>query len=149
MRISDWSSYVCSSDLTTYPVSFVEVSREATDASSCGQTARTGGRPRSASALRRWKTLFRNGAEARPCDPFNASKTTNDPERPKLPVSGRPMPPGPHECVDQRCRLRGPASPERHTSTSAAPRPPRRSLPPPSRSDEHTSELQSLMRISY
>src|SRR3546814_5658277 len=111
MRISDWSSDVCSSDLraATRPVSaqpiraLVESVQKAAHSGSYRPPCRRPRRPPISSALR----------------PTWPRRAPFQPHTPRFPLNRRP----------ERRRLRG--------------------RPPKPRSEEHTSELQSLMRISY
>src|SRR3546814_1042162 len=50
------------------------------------------------------------------------------------------------DCQSSTCPLR---APQRESTTALRPAGTRWSIPPRGRSEEHTSELQSLMRISY
>src|SRR3546814_7934070 len=100
MRISDWSSDVCSSDL------------KAISAQSAGSSARTDARRPIVRAHQAWD--FRN----RERQSFSDSRRANRHRYRQSPDHG------------QKCELR-------------------RARPSCHRSEEHTSELQSLMRISY
>src|SRR3546814_2289825 len=99
LRISDWSSDVCSSDLSTR---------------SAAKGKRGSGRAFS------WSLLFWEG--------WTAVHT----------------PPSPAAARNGSFRASG-----YHRRTVTGPRAPRRAPGPAFRSEEHTSELQSLMRISY
>src|SRR3546814_6926838 len=101
MRISDWSSDVCSSDLLALEI---EIAADMED-------ERQGGRHRDA------QPNLKDGAAKR-----------LDAHRPHAARRRDAVGPGTGRVDDQRCR------------DLAAPGP---------RSEEHTSELQSLMRISY
>src|SRR3546814_8041431 len=106
MRISDWSSYVCSSDLSKPATGAVRPRTSA--ASTCAGSPR-----RTTSSRRRGRPELRPGADPPPlsrCDPAH------------------------HGIVGRRAGQAG--------------RPPR-GAEEPRRSEEHTSELQSLMRLSY
>src|SRR3546814_1749501 len=111
MRISDWSSDVCSSDL----------------AESLGHVAA--------------RSLSMN--VARP-GPYRTKERPPD----RGPILLCPEPAHPGEAAP-----RASSPPTRRAATvSPSPRrspPPRRGTPCPVRSEEHTSELQSLLRISY
>src|SRR3546814_1808846 len=113
MRISDWSSDVCSSDLTVAPL----VYRPAP--SRCGRSDdaerdRAGDRR----GLVRPDRPLRGAGDDR--SDAAAAGVSGDRRRPGWVAGGRP------------CG-----------------RPPHRRRPGAARSEEHTSELQSLMRISY
>src|SRR3546814_2033002 len=97
MRISDWSSDVCSSDLTVL---------------------------RHAQGERDWSPKRAPPPRARPSRP--PPRRRNSPGRATVRATAR--------------------RPSRSAESPAARRRPRRTRP---RSEEHTSELQSLMRISY
>src|SRR3546814_3061197 len=118
MRISDWSSDVCSSDLST---------------ASTGRSAVA----RGAAAIRVLQPVHRcqarrPGAELA-CDLHDRSRSANEADRGRYPDRRR-----------GRQRLRAPAA--AHASLVAGRR---AAAAQPIRSEEHTSELQSLMRISY
>src|SRR3546814_10340078 len=103
MRISDWSSDVCSSDLTTLADQLVNRRHE---------------------ALHLFKLLYRVPVRAK----------TQKPRRPT-------GPPG-HHTQSAMFKLKKPVQGQRlGCSPTTSPR--------VARSEEHTSELQSLMRISY
>src|SRR3546814_8441115 len=109
MRISDWSSDVCSSDLSCQQASAAEESSDAQD------------RP-AVSACR----VGPAGADARPCSELQR-QCRRQCHSPRKRLCRRP---GEHPAI-QLANRRGQ---RRHAAT---------------RSEEHTSELQSLMRISY
>src|SRR3546814_7516391 len=92
MRISDWSSDVCSSDLEVLPLQFQR------------------------------QLLRQCMRDVQPAQPEAEQAGAGDP----LPVAARPQP----RAERQRRREQRPQRPRQ-------------------RSEEHTSELQSLMRISY
>src|SRR3546814_4430234 len=139
MRISDWSSDVCSSDLIR------------THSSTCCRTS-----------------AFPPGsANTCPCCPTPAAKSTPPATAPYPQRSTPGSAPTAHTCAgNRRSGLRPPTpranrsrrgstppSPARHLGVNS---PPCRANPPPQKppkphlgSDEHTSELQSLMRNSY
>src|SRR3546814_7403596 len=118
MRISDWSSDVCSSDL----------SKNSTRSRNSNQpTDRDIRRLYSAIALPLGKSTRLNVCQPRCC-----GKTCRPSPSQR---SGRTGPPSPHDGGSPAWVL---------PSRSG-----RQQRPSPSRSDAHTSELQSLMRISY
>src|SRR3546814_4994847 len=124
MRISDWSSDVCSSDLRTC--------REYAFASPCGFQRRSS--CRNARVSRIWPPAMtfaacRSAPPARSCGSrriFPPCRESSAPARP-IECGSRYLPP-----AKDRWLL------GRESET-----------PAPPRSEEHTSELQSLMRISY
>src|SRR3546814_4935535 len=112
MRISDWSSDVCSSDLSAY--------RETGPA--------TAGAPRGSAFPRSaHHPPARYGLSAAPA----AYRLPPGYETARRPRAARPS------------RLHAPPAANSVAAAAAAHR------PPAPRSEEHTSELQSLMRISY
>src|SRR3546814_6818537 len=106
MRISDWSSDVCSSDLAPG------------HANAASNSAAHAPPPRSAGGSRR----ARMGLERRMCPILGASRVTLRPG-----VVARALAPATLRCEDSRAPGEG----------------------APGRSEEHTSEIQSLMRLSY
>src|SRR3546814_8643565 len=128
MRISDWSSDVCSSDLDTIlrspaarsarPARSAKSSR--LRSSSCYSGTRSEMPIRKRSFVRTYSRL----------NPFRSAIC--------LPAAYC------RGCFWWRC-----TSFIRRSSRGCAPTPPRRSPATNDRSEEHTSELQSLMRISY
>src|SRR3546814_4530224 len=105
MRISDWSSDVCSSDLPT-----------------------------------RRAALVQQGG--------HRSREILDVEHGKAPATGRPQHQPAGELAEQRQR-RAVAGAIDHRRAQRLPAKSARILSQQLRSEEHTSELQSLMRISY
>src|SRR3546814_7173415 len=131
MRISDWSSDVCSSDLQLHPRTLTIDTETVTSA------CRSGSR-----GLLRHLQSFKHGADAEAKGV--SSVRSNEPE-PTAAVDGDPV-------------LRSVAAYDEHAAEYEAAHAPKmadrvervaRSLPVPSliRSEEHTSELQLLMRI--
>src|SRR3546814_7634315 len=130
MRISDWSSDVCSSDL---PVAASERSPNSPP-------------PDQAPAIPA-------AAPRKPPAP-DSQRTAHPPH----PPSAKPPPPAPRRCAPKA--VQSPAAPA-HPPSTAQSRPPAFQIhrqpharqpgcqPLRNRSEEHTSELQSLMRISY
>src|SRR3546814_1464354 len=124
MRISDWSSDVCSSDLRLRP------------------------------ARRTGAARYRRARQRRPDQAFGARLCPPRHQRPGSRFRRRAFPQHPRKTADARHRYDEGADPggpraalylRRGADRSRrAHRPPR-----PLRSEEHTSELQSLMRISY
>src|SRR3546814_2404546 len=106
MRISDWSSDVCSSDLST---------------------RRLPPRPFARSSARSTGSRSHRRAKRRPTAEADARLTRG---RRHFPRRGACLSHGP-------CRASEPASAQDHVGDRAL------------RSEEHTSQLQSLMRISY
>src|SRR3546814_1568778 len=78
--------------------------------------------------------------------PHNATESTVASARPRLIAP-------PHHCIAPSKNAKPVFPPEAllHTVRTSSPRPTRQRAPDPvkRRSEEHTSELQSLMRISY
>src|SRR3546814_6574073 len=124
MRISDWSSDVCSSDLAgPWQLSLLVLSK----VFSCKK-------PTPAPCLSQEKTLERFHA----CPSRHSSGKAQPPHPDRQPEAGR----------SAGCRQ--PCPPPRRFRHGRAPAPLRsRGRGPGHRSEEHTSELQSLMRISY
>src|SRR3546814_10532331 len=124
MRISDWSSDVCSSDLATSFIGKITCHYD-------------------------YHSYYRVQEESRSCPIPQPS--SSEPATPPAARSPAPLPP----------RASSPASTAGHATPSSskpsrsrsATRGIRRTPSPPTRatkrSEEHTSELQSLMRISY
>src|SRR3546814_1581003 len=110
MRISDWSSDVCSSDLPPSPSG-----EEQRDLRACSLVAAG------------WAIRIS----------FITAPAISAPAAPAAPASPPPAPRPPP--------LRRPP----RASAPRAARPGNARTAPPARSEEHTSELQSLMRISY
>src|SRR3546814_5884029 len=122
MRISDWSSDVCSSDLPEGRGARIARDRNAGGARRPNLAQLFGDRDgRGASAQRR--TFAHTVGRPRPAEPWPYPLR----QLPALRLSGGEREHRPY------CRLFAPASAER----------------PARRSEEHTSELQSLMRFSY
>src|SRR3546814_10173359 len=117
MRISDWSSDVCSSDLHVIAFAqFIQQGRDRLD----GQPPDTLGRP---------------PARGKNIDVGPARKL-----KVGIKLEGAPV------SVDQEV---GNARRRRQVKLSCQRRPPQIEVDQDNRSEEHTSELQSLMRISY
>src|SRR3546814_10593431 len=121
MRISDWSSDVCSSDLTFQPCIAVQPDRRAIGALQSAVR----------SPPRRKRSPRRSEHRRHPCRPGRCARAAQSLGENQPFTAGRCDPPCP---LRRRGKDAGP----------------RRDLPVrPARSEEHTSELQSLLRISY
>src|SRR3546814_8959070 len=114
MRISDWSSDVCSSDLV--PLSWIARSRATAAAASVNEWVGTGSGTRIFASL----GIYPDHLPRRGGDQASASRPLKTSYAPTAGYRGRQAAHGP--------------SGRRHGGA---------------RSEEHTSELQSLMRISY
>src|SRR3546814_2761491 len=114
MRISDWSSDVCSSDLK-FNSTFIEICFF--DIKSARRQPSNPGRPSRKLLVRR-----ANGKIRKPLACANGG------------------------CRRRRALSRFLTGKRRYIARASHPA---RTIAPPSRSDEHTSELQSLMRHSY
>src|SRR3546814_6575360 len=117
MRISDWSSDVCSSDLPGPP-------RRPAPPPPPGPRPRPADPGRQGRRFREGAAQPRGRARFQPVDPAAGAARTRSPGLAGHAVAG---------CLGQ--------------PDGAAARAPRARAPP--RSEEHTSELQSLMRLSY
>src|SRR3546814_7429338 len=121
MRISDWSSDVCSSDLTAGPAGShcqAEIARVRRQATASSHTLRTA---HESSLLYRSADLCLGGRALHPARWRPHAKGSSDRT---ISHCGAPFTHHKRNLLGRRCRH-------------------------PGRSEEHTSELQSLMRISY
>src|SRR3546814_2273017 len=134
MRISDWSSDVRSSDLSDVGVVTALPTRMGSIALPRLEMPGILANARGCRAPRHDATL-RVASRRRPCSSCTPLSSLW-PAGPRLP----PLFPCPC-CHSTPPPCPGPTPPPRRRST--------RAWPPPTRSEEHTSELPSLMRISY
>src|SRR3546814_5198017 len=131
MRISDWSSDVCSSDLTTQPIAAPDKVRQeplAGPVGECVQWCRFTRRHVPAQVIVELRLVVDRGFSARLL---------------LLPLGGQGCACGPRCYGQQHGQQRDATSGPSHREPSL------QHMVRRVRSEEHTSELQSLMRISY